>query len=193
LAAEALRAAERAASLDPQNWFARFCQAFALLLCGDVDSALISMRSALELSGESPVARMHLAIISAYSGREEEALAGFRQVAATGDPAIAAVGMLFEAALSGHQTALARVLSESPLEHLSGSDKEFCWWMADCLCRVGDFDGACRRLERAIALGFVNHRFWSEFDPFLAPLRNHMQFQSLMETARARQAALGLS
>lgn len=193
LQAEARRAGDRAASLDPQNWFARFCQAFALLLCGDVDSALVSMQSALELSGESPVARMHLAIASAYSGREEEALASFREVAATGDPAIAAVGMLFEAALTGDSTALARVLSESPLDHLSASDKEFCWWMADCQCRIGDFDGACLRLEHAIALGFVNHRFWAEVDPFLAPLRNYSRFQSLMEIARHRQTALGLS
>jgi hypothetical protein len=35
----------------------------------------------------------------------------------------------------------------------------------------------------------VNHRFWSEIDPFLAPLRTDPRFQALMARAREKQRA----
>ena len=44
-----------------------------------------------------------------------------------------------------------------------------------------------RLLEKAIDLGFTNHRLWSEVDPFLTPLGSDRRFQALMNKARDKQ------
>ena len=36
-------------------------------------------------------------------------------------------------------------------------------------------------------MGFINHRFFAENDPFLAKLRGDLRFEALMERARAKQ------
>ena len=52
---------------------------------------------------------------------------------------------------------------------------------------VGDLDEALYWLSRAIDLGFINHRFFAEVDPFLADLRGDPRFEALMERAREKQ------
>jgi len=36
-------------------------------------------------------------------------------------------------------------------------------------------------------MGFINHRFFAENDPFLANLRGDPRFEALMERAREKQ------
>jgi len=36
-------------------------------------------------------------------------------------------------------------------------------------------------------MGFINHRFFAEYDPFLAELRGDPRFEALMERARAKE------
>jgi len=36
-------------------------------------------------------------------------------------------------------------------------------------------------------MGFINHRFFAEVDPFLAKLRGDLGFEALMERARNKQ------
>lgn len=54
---------------------------------------------------------------------------------------------------------------------------------------MGDHEGAIDWLERAVARGFSNHRFLGESSPFLAPLRGHPRFESLLERAREQERA----
>jgi hypothetical protein len=46
-------------------------------------------------------------------------------------------------------------------------------------------------LEKALAWGFSNHRFWAEHNRFPTPLRGDPRFQALMEKARENQRAFG--
>lgn len=56
--------------------------------------------------------------------------------------------------------------------------------------RQGQRDEALRWLSRTIEMGFINHRFFAEHDPFLATLRGDPRFEALMERAREKQREL---
>lgn len=89
------------------------------------------------------------------------------------------------------QTGLER--ASALLSELTRADKEFSWWLADLHACMGDHEAALRWLEQSVQLGFYNQRFWSEVDPFLAPLRGHPRFEELMHLALARQDELRLA
>ena len=75
------------------------------------------------------------------------------------------------------------------LIHLARLDKEFSWWLASALSFAGYADETLHWLANAIDLGFVNHRFFSKIDPFLATLRGDSLFEALMESAKKKQLA----
>lgn len=52
---------------------------------------------------------------------------------------------------------------------------------------VGDLDEALYWLSRAIEMGFINHRFFAENDPFLAKVRWDPRFEALMGRAREKE------
>ena len=64
---------------------------------------------------------------------------------------------------------------------------ELTWMVAAASATVGDLDEALYWLSRAIEMGFINHRFFAEHDPFLAKLRGDPRFEALMERAREKQ------
>lgn len=68
-------------------------------------------------------------------------------------------------------------------------DKEFSWFIADCLAIIGETESALDWLSNSIEKGLINDQFFSEFDPFLTPLRSNRRFQALMERAREKQRA----
>jgi hypothetical protein len=68
-------------------------------------------------------------------------------------------------------------------------DKEFSWWLAAGCSHCGGTEEALHWLPNAIDLGFVNHRFLSPIEPFLAALRGAPRFEVLMERAREKQRA----
>ena len=68
-------------------------------------------------------------------------------------------------------------------------DKEFAWLVAVACAIVVDADEALDWLSAVIDMGFVNHRFFAEHDPFLAALRGHPRFEALMDRAREMQRA----
>jgi len=61
------------------------------------------------------------------------------------------------------------------------------WMAAAASASVGETDEALYWLSRAIEMGFINHRFFAEHDPFLATLRGDPRFEELMERAREKQ------
>jgi hypothetical protein len=64
---------------------------------------------------------------------------------------------------------------------------ELTWMAAAASARVGDLEEALHWLSRAIDMGFINHRFFAETDPYLSKLQGDSGFEALMERAREKQ------
>ena len=56
--------------------------------------------------------------------------------------------------------------------------------MAQSYSLLGVNDEVLRWLERAVARGFLHHRFLGEIDPLLARLRGERRFRDLLDRAR---------
>ena len=72
----------------------------------------------------------------------------------------------------------------------SRRDMQYSLYVAEAHAQLGEPEPALEWLENAIRMGFLNHRFLSERDPFLSPLRSHPRFQRLMDEARDEARAL---
>jgi len=94
-------------------------------------------------------------------------------------------GAIWKAALRADGQTVHKVAND--LQAYARRDKEFSWWIADCLAMIGEIDEALDWLANSIEMGLVNDRFFSEFDPFLVPLRGNPRFLTLMERAREKQ------
>jgi serine/threonine protein kinase len=190
--AEARRYAEEAVSVDPLLWLCRWSYAFVALLDGDFESALARMRDAADVGGGEAIQMFFVAIFSAYAGRMDEACNIFGQFATTGPSALPATSGALKA-LFGRDISTATVLlGNQSLREYARLDKEISWWLAAACSHAGMPDEALHWLANAIELGFTNHRFFSELDPFLASLRRDARFNALMERAREKQQALQL-
>ena len=134
--------------------------------------------------------KLFLATFLAYAGLKDEACNLLGPVAAAGEP-WSPVCSILKAALSHDRHAFHHSLAAAdPILELARMDKEFSWWLTISFALMGETNETLRWLENAIELGFVNYRFWSEFDPFLAPLRTDPRFLALMDRARRQQRVL---
>ena len=79
--AGALKAAERAAALDPRNFDAQFTLGRALYGAGDDAGATRAFRAALALKPEEPRARFFLATALEHAGDDAGALTAYRELA----------------------------------------------------------------------------------------------------------------
>jgi len=87
----------------------------------------------------------------------------------------------------------ARALMTSGFLDSSWRDLQYSPYVAEAHAQLGEPEPALKWLENAIRMGFLHHRFLSESDPFLSPLRSHPRFQGLLDEARHRARALGES
>jgi len=85
--------------------------------------------------------------------------------------------------------AAAGLLEDRTTRDYATLDKEMSWWLVAGCSHCGWTEEALHWLANAIDLGFVNHRFLSTIDPFLAALRGEPRFQAIMERAREKQRA----
>jgi serine/threonine protein kinase/tetratricopeptide (TPR) repeat protein len=187
--AEARRHAEEAVALDPLHWYAWWGRAWVALLDGDFDTALERYRHAAGVGGGEPVQLLFVAIASAYAGRREEACEILGRVGDMGGSGLATVSAVLLALFRRDVVVAADLLGRQTLRDLARQDKEFSWWLAAACSHAGRPDEALHWLANAIDLGFVNHRFFSAIDPFLAALRGDSRFVALMERAREKQRA----
>ena len=186
-AAEAREHGDRAHALEPLFWPAHVGAAFADLFDGHFDIALAKMIGMHAIAAGVPVADMWYGVFLLYAGRRDEAAQVFTRGAAAGAGVVSSSQSLFLAMLRSDPKAMRAVLADRATREIFEVDKEFCWLIAVAFASVGDADEALRWLSGAVAMGFVNHRFFSEHDPFLAKLRGDPRFEALMDQARAKQ------
>jgi serine/threonine protein kinase/tetratricopeptide (TPR) repeat protein len=184
---EARRHAADAALTDPLFWACPWSKAFVALLDGDFENALTRMRDAAEVGGGETIHTFFLGICSAYAGRLDEACDQFGRVVKTVAGGISAVSAALRALYRRDIDAARKLLGDQALRDLAKLDKEFSWWLAAGCSHSGQTEEALHWLANAIDLGFVNHRFFSTIDPFLARLRGDPRFETLMERAREKQ------
>jgi len=184
---EAREHGDRARTLDPLWWPAQFGSALADLCDGNFESALAKFAGMHAVSGDNPVADLWLGMSLLYAGRSDEAVAPLDRVAAAGVGTFSAVATCVVAMVSGDRDAIQAVLTEADTREALEMATELTWMAAAACAGIGDTDEALHWLSRAIEMGFINHRFFAEVDPFLAKLRGNPRFEELMERAREKQ------
>jgi tetratricopeptide (TPR) repeat protein len=129
-----------------------------------------------------------LAQAAAYAGQEAEAHALFKQIAKMPGDFFSDGGELFSRALNGDRSGVLDWLSTNAyLREMAKTDEFFPCYLAACLAHVGETKEALDWIEQAISWGFSNHRFLSQYNRFLEPLRGDPRFQALMDRARRKQ------
>ena len=174
---------DQAIASDPLNPWARCLRAMCEMVCGDLTLALDQFRTGAARTPDDPMLLAFQAVALTYAGNVEQALGQFRRLREP-FPWI----QIWSSALTGDRNALCT--AAAGLEPYAEKDKEISWNLADCFAAVGETEQALRWLGNAVELGFVNHRFFSTRDPFLAPLRNDPRFEAVMAKAREKQRAL---
>jgi serine/threonine protein kinase/tetratricopeptide (TPR) repeat protein len=191
--AEARRYVAEAVAVDPLLWFCRWSQAWVALLDGDFEAALRRWQDALGSKSDELIKTYFSAIFSAYAGRMGEACDLFGQIVDTGAPAFSMVAVALRALFRRDTETSVGLLGNDALRDVARPDKEFSWWLAAGCSFAGQTDEALHWLSNSIDLGFVNHHFFSTIDPFLAALRGDTRFEALMERAREKQRAFGVT
>jgi len=188
---DARRFADEAVAADPLNAFTGFARAAVDFFDGRFEEAATRFRDYLvRVSPGEPILLWWLAQALAYGVREDEAKHTFEQVAKMEAVPISDLSTLFCQALEGNRSRVQELLATNiRLQEAAKTDEWFPNFIAMCLAKVGDNEGALEWLERAIAWGFSNHRFLSEHSRFLAPLHGDPRFQALMERACEKERA----
>jgi TolB-like protein/Flp pilus assembly protein TadD len=184
---EAREHGDRARALDPLWWPAQAGSFYADLFDRNFDSALAKMVGMHTVSADNPVADLWLGVCLVYAGRSDEAAAPLDRAAAAGVGIFSATATCVGAMVSGDREAMRAVLADPATREALEMTTELTWLVAAASAAVGDLDEALYWLSRAVEMGFINHRFFAEVDPFLARLRGNPRFEALMERARAKQ------
>jgi serine/threonine protein kinase len=192
MSAEGRRFAQAAAERDPLSAIAYRQESFIDLLDGRSDEAVSRLRESVARHG--PLDSIFICIFGmalACAGHETEALEAFDLAAATEGFLWADASRLFALALRGDVDAARALLGRSEsMRVMAEADETGSMIVATALGRVGDDERTLQWVGHAVSLGFTNHRFFSEHNPFLARLRGDPRFEALMEKARLKQQAL---
>jgi eukaryotic-like serine/threonine-protein kinase len=184
---EARRAADQAIASDPLNSWALFFRAYIEWLAGDLDVAIERFDGGARRAPGDPMMLAFRAVAIAHAGNFDEATVQLKRVQ---DLTLDWKDLtdVWSCALAGDQGAVCA--AARALEPWATRDKEISWHLADCLAAVGRHEDALAWLGNSIHLGFVNSRFLSTRDPFLAPLRGGERFEAIMDKAREGQRVL---
>jgi tetratricopeptide (TPR) repeat protein len=182
---EARQYGDHAIDVDPLNILALCFRGLIEIYGGDFKSAVEWLRKGLEVMPGDPMTMGFYSIALLYAGNREQSLAVFERLMNAGAGAVGSLGELWIAALGADRQKVEKVTKD--FQAYAKGDKEISWHFADCLALIGDKEGALGWLANSIERGLINDRFFSEYDPFLAPLRGDRRFQALMERAHEKQ------
>ena len=188
---EARRYAEEARMLDPLTFWTAAAPGLVDLFEGRFNAALVRMRDSMNrLAPGEPFPLWWLAQALAYAGQESEAQALFRQIAKTPKGFFSDGSELFSRALYGDRSGvLDWINTNAYLREMAKTDEFFPCYLAACLAHIGETKEALDWIEQAISWGFSNHRFLSQYNRFLEPLRGDPRFEALLDRAREKERA----
>jgi len=187
---EARTLADESIERDPLQWTGQLAQSVVEIFDGRFDVALARFKGWTKDVPDLAFAQWWLGQALAYAGKEDEAIAVFEHGARSGPGVLSELCELGALSLRGEKrSAVDLYKSKESLRKAASSDETFPRYLAMCFARIKEYDLALRWLEQAIQWGFTNHRFLSEHDRFLAPLRGDRRFEALMERAREKQRA----
>jgi eukaryotic-like serine/threonine-protein kinase len=172
---------DRLLAVDPLTSINLTMRGMASMFDGDFAGASRWTERSVELDPESPTSRNMHAWMLAATGRVDDAVELLEAVAReTSGMAWTTLASAMAAALRRDRNAVLKIMTPE-LRESARWDDLFCWWSADCLALVGETGAAIDFVERAVALGIINHPFLSRHEPFLASLRGEERFVRLME------------
>jgi tetratricopeptide (TPR) repeat protein len=175
---------ERLLQVDPLTSINICMRGMVAMLDGRYDDALRWTQRSVDVDPDNPTNRTVHGLMLAANGRVEEAVTLLQPVAGdTPDMAWAKLASAMAGALRGDRDEVLRVMTPE-LREAAWWDDLFCWWTADCFALVGEREASLDFLERAVSLGFINHPFLAEYEPFLAGVRGEARFGRLMERVR---------
>jgi tetratricopeptide (TPR) repeat protein len=191
---EAQRYAEDAVAADPLVFLPRLAQAIVRLLKGRPKAALEQIRDARNrFAPGEPFAGWWVAQAAAYAGDETEAHAECSAVARMDGGLFTGYCELFRRALEKDCDGVLELLDDTTLTEPAKTDEMYPLFLANTMAHIGEYDTALDWLGRSINWGFSNYRFLTEYNHFLAPLREDQRFRNLMKLAQEKQESLDVS
>ncbi len=175
--------------VDPYNEYVSFGRCLTALLEGRFEDARRVAERGLEDHPGSVGWPTLLGQVRAMAGDREGARAAVE--GHIPDPhagGLASLAHVFVAGLAGDEPKVRRLVTPE-FEELMWNDLQYAHMMAQSYSLLGANDEALRWLERAVARGFLHHRFLGDVDPLLARLRGEGQFLSLLDRARKASEA----
>ena len=191
---EARDFADEAFERDPFTWWTSYSRFMVDLFDGQFDAAVAGFQEwTAREARDLPFSLWWHGQALAYAGKEDEAIAVFERCARLNAGVFSDFCELGARAFRGErENARAWFESKGNLQQGAMSDESFPGYVSTCFARVGEFDLALRWLEQAIRWGFTNHRFHSEHNRYLAPLRGAPRFEALMKLAQEQARAIEL-
>ncbi len=186
---DARRYADEAAAADPLAFLPVASQALVDLFEGNPGTALERTRDARDrLAPGEPFAGWWVAQFAAYAGEEDEARKECSTVAGMDAGLWTVFCELFLRALEKDRDGVIEQLDNTALTEPAKTDEMYPLFLANILAHIGEYDAALDWLERSINWGFSNHRFLSEYNRFMEPLRENQRFRALLSLAKEKQA-----
>jgi eukaryotic-like serine/threonine-protein kinase len=175
---EGVRYAQRARDLDPTTAIVRCYVAYTLALARAFRNATAEARIAIELDRNHPAAWNSCTRLLSIDGRHDEATACARDMLTTvGRESLTLGAAAFALIRAGHRDEARGLIAEltNPSQAVTVSPMV----LADIAVAMGDADGACAWLEKAVAdkaLGVLN----LGTAPSYGPLRCDPRFRALL-------------
>jgi TolB-like protein/tetratricopeptide (TPR) repeat protein len=173
--------------LSPQNAPLPDFRAF---MEGDLSLGVRAGRVWHERDPDNPIAHWVYGSGLARNQQLDDARKVFAELEARPDAgAFSRLAAMFLRALAGDREGTFAAVTPDLVE-AARVDWQYSWEVASAYALVGAPDQALDWLQNAVTRGFINYRFLSQQDPFLAGLRGDERFKALMAEARRRHERL---